>query len=345
MQSNANSRPMAIDLFSGCGGLTLGLKRAGFKVVAAVEKEELATKTYRQNYPRTLLVGMDIRDVDIPRLKADLGLRRGELALLAGCPPCQGFSRLRTLNGRWQIEDPMNELVFVMLPFIEAFHPKAVMIENVPGLADDGRMNMFSSALADLGYTFDVGVFNASDYGVAQRRRRMILVGTRYGTTAFADPVPRKRTVRAAIGMLPMPGSSGDPLHDYRVNRAPHVMKLIKKIPKDGGSRADLPADKQLACHRNCDGFRDIYGRMSWSELSPTITGGCINPSKGRFLHPDQDRAITLREAAMLQGFPKSYFFDMSKGLYPAAQMIGNAFPPKFAEHHARKVLEMIQGR
>lgn len=118
-------------------------------------------------------------------------------------------------------------------------------------------------------------------------------------------------------------------------------MAIIRKIPKDGGSRGQLGREAQLACHRKCDGFNDIYGRMSWEKPAPTITGGCINPSKGRFLHPEQDRAITLREAALLQGFPRTYKFDMSKGRYPAAQMIGNAFPPAFAARHA-KVLHGI---
>ena len=120
-------------------------------------------------------------------------------------------------------------------------------------------------------------------------------------------------------------------------------MSLIRRIPKNGGSRTDLPNMDQLECHQKLDGFNDVYGRMSWHEPAPTITGGCINPSKGRYIHPDDDRAITLREAALLQGFPKSYAFDMSRGRYPAAQMIGNAFPPKFAEHHARAIYTHLE--
>ena len=141
-----------------------------------------------------------------------------------------------------------------------------------------------------------------------------------------------------AIGKLPLPEDSDDPMHNYAVRRAERVMSLIRRIPKDGGSRTDLPDTDQLECHRRVDGFKDVYGRMAWKKPAPTITGGCINPSKGRYIHPDHDRAITLREAALLQGFPGSYMFDMSKGRYPTAQMIGNAFPPKFAEHHARAI-------
>ena len=108
------------------------------------------------------------------------------------------------------------------------------------------------------------------------------------------------------------------------------VADLIREIPCDGGSRTDLGADRQLPCHKRMQGFRDIYGRMSWDDVAPTITGGCINPSKGRFLHPDQDRAITLREAALLQSFPRSYIVPMVRGLNPAAVLVGNAFPPEF---------------
>ena len=136
--------------------------------------------------------------------------------------------------------------------------------------------------------------------------------------------------------------ASTDPLHNYSVNRAPHVLELIKKIPLDGGSRTDLPTTKQLPCHQKCDGFKDVYGRMSWSKPAPTITGGCINPSKGRFLHPSEHRAITLREASLIQGFPPKYKFDMSKGKHPVAQLIGNAFPAKFAECHAKEILKHI---
>ena len=330
----------AIDLFSGCGGLTLGLKRAGFDVVAALDSDPLACATYRANHKKTHLVESDVRDstASPKSLMNELKLAKGQLNLLAGCPPCQGFSSLRTLNGRKDIDEPMNDLIFEILRYVGHLLPHAVMIENVPGLAADRRTEIFRRALSRLGYQSDCGIFDASDYGVAQRRRRMILVALRSDRPGFAKPRKRKRTVRDAIGPLPPPGNSGDPAHDYEVNRAPHVMALIRKIPRDGGSRLDLGREAQLPCHRECDGFYDIYGRMAWEQPAPTITGGCINPSKGRFLHPEQHRAITLREAAMLQGFPKTYRFDISRGRYPTAQLIGNAFPPDFAAHHARHV-------
>jgi DNA (cytosine-5)-methyltransferase 1 len=144
-----------------------------------------------------------------------------------------------------------------------------------------------------------------------------------------------KRSVRDAIGHLPRPGSSGDPLHDVSEKRSEKVKRLIASIPKNGGSRRDLGRKRQLRCHTDCDGFNDVYGRMAWDEVAPTITGGCVNPSKGRFLHPTQNRSITLREAALLQGFPADYYFSLERGKFAAAQMIGNAFPPPFVRPHA----------
>ena len=216
------------------------------------------------------------------------------------------------------------------------------MIENVPGLLGDDRLRRFGASLKRLGYRFKAQVFDASDFGVPQRRRRMILIASRGHEPQFALPATRRRTVRGAIGSLPPPGESDDPAHNYSVSRAPSVMKIIQRIPKDGGSRSQLPQNQQLDCHQRLSGFYDVYGRMSWAKPSPTITSGCINPSKGRFLHPQEDRAITVREAALLQGFPRTYVIDMSRGRYPAAQMVGNAFPPRFAEAHAKRLLEQL---
>ena len=332
----------AIDLFSGCGGLSLGLKRAGFRVLAAVDSDPLSMSTYRANHKGCHYETADIRDVDPLALMDKVGLAAGELDLLAGCPPCQGFSTLRTLNGRRSVNEPMNDLIFEFLPFIEVFKPRCLMIENVPGLLSDERLVNFSAELEELDYRVRADVFDASEFGVPQRRRRMILIAGKARRFDFSKPAKRKRTVRGSIGGLPPPGEGNDPAHDYKVSRARKVTRLIKKIPEDGGSRSQLPKRNQLPCHKRVAGFYDIYGRMSWSGPSPTITSGCINPSKGRFLHPEQHRAITVREAAILQGFPRNYHIEMSRGRYPAAQMIGNAFPPRFAEVHARGLRDQL---
>jgi DNA (cytosine-5)-methyltransferase 1 len=124
--------------------------------------------------------------------------------------------------------------------------------------------------------------------------------------------------------------------------RSKRVADLIRDIPKDGGSRGDLPKKRQLACHKKSDGFRDVYGRMAWDKVSPTITGGCFNPSKGRFLHPVKNRTITMREAALLQSFPRSYKFNSDIGTQAIALMIGNALPPEFIRRHALAIVEAL---
>lgn len=340
----ARTKPRAIDLFSGCGGLSLGLKQAGFKVVAAIDADELAMSTYRMNHRGTKGICGDITKVKPRSLMKELGLKRGELDLLAGCPPCQGYSSLRTLNGARGTDAVQNDLVFQVPRFVKAFLPKAVMIENVPGLLKDARFKALKRELIALGYKLKAQVFDAADFGVPQRRRRTIIIASRFVDPEFAKPVAKRKTVKHAIGKLPAPSRSKDASHNYPVSRSEHVLSIIRRIPKNGGSRSSLGRKHQLACHRQSDGFKDVYGRMAWSEQSPTITSGCINPSKGRFIHPTKDRAITLREAALLQGFPRRYRFDMTRGRYPAALMIGNAFPPAFAAHHARGLIVKPSG-
>lgn len=336
-QMGAPAKPVAVDLFSGCGGLTLGLKRAGFRVAVAVEHDSLACRTYRANHRSTALIERDVRNVTGEDIVEAAG---GHIDLVAGCPPCQGFSTMRTKNGRVRVEDPANELVFEFLRIVTEIRPTMVMLENVPALATDERIAQVIARFEEEGLRCTIAILNAQHYGVPQRRRRMILLASTYSRPTLAARSVRTRTVRGVIGRLPKPGESEDKLHNYSVRRSPSVMAIIKSTPKDGGSRKDVPKKYVLPCHRACDGFKDVYGRMSWGRPAPTITGGCINPSKGRFLHPEQNRAITLREAAMLQGFPRRYRFDMSRGRYPAAQMIGNAFPPIFAQKHAAALLQ-----
>jgi DNA (cytosine-5)-methyltransferase 1 len=148
---------------------------------------------------------------------------------------------------------------------------------------------------------------------------------------------------REAISNLSVPGQSGDAIHDLPEKRNKRVRTLIRAIPHDGGSRTDLSKRRQLACHKKCDGFKDVYGRMAWDEVAPTITSGCFNPSKGRFLHPVEDRAITMREAALLQGFPRKYKFDPDVGKIAVALMIGNALPPPFISAHAHEIVKVLQ--
>jgi DNA (cytosine-5)-methyltransferase 1 len=342
-KTNRVPRPSAFDLFSGCGGLTVGLKRAGFSVLAAVECWEAAADAYAMNHKEVWLVRSDIRECDPVELMRALDLRAGQLDLLAGCPPCQGFSSLRTLNGTRPVTDIQNDLIFDFVRFSIALLPKTILLENVPALLTDERLVRVSSILKKAGYNCEAKILDAADYGVPQRRRRLLFLASRVGQVSFPTPALKRATVREAIECLPEPGESGDALHDSQATHSPRIAKMIKLIPRDGGSRADLGPDAQLACHRRMTGFHDIYGRMRWDDVSPTITTGCINPSKGRFLHPDQDRAISLREASLLQGFPKRYRLPLERGRYPVAQLIGNAFPPEFVRRQAVQLRRLLQ--
>ncbi len=333
----ANKKKLsAIDLFCGCGGTTVGLKNAGFRVLGAVDIDPLAMMTYKANHRNVMVWEKDIRRLSPRRLLADLGLKKGELDLLAGCPPCQGFSTLRTLNGALKIIDSRNDLLLEFQRFVEILRPRAIMLENVPGLGDDKRFATFSRAMKKLGYFGGHRVLNAKDYRVPQRRRRLIYLAGMGVEIPFAAKTNRLRTVRDAIGKLPAAGKSGDRLHDMPEHRTPRVMDIIRRVPRNGGSRTDLPKRFQLKCHKRCSGFKDVYGRMAWDDVAPTITSGCFNPSKGRFIHPKENRAITMREAALLQGFPSRYKFPIAESKSAVALMIGNALPPPMIAAHGR---------
>lgn len=332
----------AIDLFCGAGGASVGLKKAGFEVVLSLDIEPVAIETYKMNHERTTkhILCEDINELSAERVLDLSGLKKGELDLLAGCPPCQGFSSMRTKNGKLSVADHRNDLVFQFLRMVRELLPKAVMMENVPALSKDYRMEIVLKELGELGYHVGdntVQVVNIADYGVPQRRRRMVMTTVRNGKFTHQKPDVKKMTVRDAIdgkNKLPPVGKSGDILHDWPTKRSKEMEEYIRIVPKDGGSRADTPKKYWKPCHlRYPNGFKDVYGRMKWDDVSPTITSGCDNPSKGRFIHPEENRAISLREAAILQSFPKKYKFSPAKGKTGIALMIGNALPPKFIQY------------
>lgn len=341
---NMKRKLYAIDLFSGCGGLSLGLKGAGFAIAAAVEIDRKAQETYRLNHPNVRLYAEDIRKLDPAQILENVGLTVGELDLLAGCPPCQGFSRLRTKNKMASVSDDRNDLVGDFLRFIEIMKPKTIMLENVPALVKDSRFVGMQTRLHALDYQTAVHVLDAADYFVPQRRKRLIMLASRVHLPIVAEKARKRLTVRQALKGISEPGHRKDKLHGLGENRSQKVQELIALIPKDGGSRSDLPAKYRLDCHTRSDGFRDVYGRMAWDDVAPTITSGCHNPSKGRFLHPGQNRTISLREAAVLQGFPRSYKFDVAHGKESIALMIGNALPPPFITAHANALRAGLLG-
>jgi len=345
MAASAIDRPnvrTAIDLFSGCGGLTQGLRDAGFTVGAAVEIDALAAETYAANHPEVKLFNVDIQKITADQIMEACNLKVGELDLLAGCPPCQGFSRIRLNNKKERMNDPRNRLIDEVLRLVNEIRPKVVMLENVPNLSRYTRYLDFKRKLRKLGYEISDQILDVADFGIPQRRKRLVVLASRLGRISPLAITGKRKTVRDTIGMLPAESFQNDPLHNLNEQRSERIRQLIKAIPKDGGSRTALSAALALKCHENRDGFYDVYGRMRWDDVAPTITGGCINPSKGRFLHPVEDRAITLREAALLQSFPPNYVFSLRRGKYAAAEMIGNALPPLFSRMQAEAIKDHL---
>ena len=331
----------AIDLFSGCGGLTEGMRQAGFNVQAAVEIDASAVSVYKMNHPNTAVFHQDIRDVNVSEIKK---LFKGKtLHLLAGCPPCQGFSSVRRLNRKQSVRDQRNRLILEYLRFVKIFKPLTIMMENVPGLMNYYLFKTLYSELQASGYNPKAEIVNIQNYGIPQRRRRLVLVGSLLGELTIVPGTGEKITVRDAIGNLDPIESTNDPIHKITARHSERIKSLINLIPKDGGSRDDLPEDHILDCHRKDGiGFKDINGRLRWDDFSNTITGGCLNPSKGRFLHPDEDRVITPREAALLQTFPINYQFSAAITKASLASLIGNALPPKFSLIQCKNIKEHL---
>lgn len=333
---------LSIDLFSGVGGLTQGLRKAGFQTKMAFEIDELASFVYRLNHKTTKVITKDIREVNIEDVKKKL--KGNPIHLLAGCPPCQGFSSIRRLNKPAPVEDQRNTLINEFVRFVVELKPYTFMMENVPGLALHESFEKALKKLEDAGYFKpDWKIVNVRDYGVPQNRKRLVLVGSRLAPIQVAPPVKKRTTVRQAIGSLPLPEESDDLLHKVFPTHTEEIMQFIEAIPHDGGSRKDLGASRQLKCHQKENvGFNDVYGRLRWDDYSTTITGGCLNPSKGRFLHPEQNRCISAREASMIQSFPSTYIFPADAPRTKIALMIGNALPPEFCKIQAKNIKNHI---
>ena len=329
----------SIDIFSGIGGLSEGMKEAGFKVNCAVEIDVDAVNTFKLNHRKTILINKDIRKTSVAEIKKTLNGH--PLHLLAGCPPCQGFSSLRRLNNKRTVRDDRNELLFEYLRMVKGLKPLTIMMENVPGIENYFLFKKLIRELKKLEYQIDYRVVNVKDYGVPQRRRRMVVVGSKLGTINVAPETNERVTVRDVISKLNL---DDDPRHNIKEHRTQRVREMISQIPPNGGSRKDLPKKYLLKCHQPENvGFNDIYGRLRWDDYSTTITGGCLNPSKGRFLHPTKNRAITPREAALLQSFRIDYKFGKSLSKDKLALYIGNALPPKFSYIQSKNISDHLK--
>ena len=345
MTTESSGKLTALDLFCGSGAVTLGLQQAGFNVVGAVDFDEGACQTYRANHPSVRLIQQDIRTVN-PDVFSDLLSRN--LDLLVVCAPCQPFS---SQNRRKSSDDRRKNLVAESQKFISRYSPSLVFLENVPGIKSSEIFGNFRKWLEKKGYKVGEPMrVDAADMGVPQRRTRMILVAAKGIPLEEATRImPLKRkSVYDAIGDLPEPPigkasvNTSDVLH-YARKHSPLNIERLRHIPANGGSRESLPQDLQLSCHKNArkSHFSDTYGRMKWEDVAPTLTTGCTDITKGRYAHPTQHRAITLREAARLQSFPDNYIFQGNAG--QIATQIGNAVPPAMMRNIALRLKAALQ--
>jgi DNA (cytosine-5)-methyltransferase 1 len=357
----------AIDLFAGCGGLTSGLRAAGFEVLAAIEKDPDAARTYEANHSTVSLYESDIRLISPRAVLRALNLPPGKtLDLIAGCPPCQGFTRLTESSGR---RDRRNGLVRQFLRFVREIKPKVCMLENVPGLVRTRKgkryFNELVRGLEKIGYKITYQVVELADYGVPQFRKRLVLLAARRKAIPIPPPTHRDparagksgrgawRTVRNTIAGLPPPPlrsavRAGEAVAPYKWHYsrdvAPIVRRRLAHALGNGGQRTSLPESLRLECHDQSDGYFDVYGVMDWDRPSPTITSGCTNASKGRFGHPGEPRPLTGTEAALLQTFPLSYKLE-GEGLESVAAQIGNALPRRFAKVVGRAIAKRLSSR
>ena len=340
----ADGCPVAVDVFAGGGGLTVGLKRAGFRVAAAVEIDPHAHATYAANHPDAHTLRQDIKKVKGEDLLAIAG---GSIDLLAGCPPCQGFT---SLTAKYDKVDPRNQLIFEMSRLAREVRPRSLMMENVPGLSRKAQRlyDGLKRSLQEEGYTLTEGVLEVADYGVPQFRRRLVLLAGLGFAIELPKPTHAKggadgrspwRTVKDAIGNMPRP----EPLSKAK-RKGPvrdsdwHIVRDLSpanvrrlQAAKAGMGWMEIPEALRPPCHHGeYRGFSNVYGRMEWHRPAPTITGGCTTFSKGRFGHPTEDRTISVREAATLQTFPSDYRFDVPY-MEHVCNVIGNALPCDFA--------------
>lgn len=342
------SKFSCIDSFSGAGGLGLGLQQAGFDILLSFDIDQKCIDTINANkkYFNHKAMAADINDMLNGKLMNYCGLKRGDLFLLAGGPPCQGFS----IQRRGSDVDERNQLVFRYAQLVNELYPKYFVMENVSGIAGKRGKTILQQLIEELesiGYTVHISLLDAQEYGVPQRRKRYIIVGERVDLGKhykYPQPIHKKITVRDTIGNLPAPPEDGTDHPDITLHRRDKLSELnLKRINaiKEGQGRDDLPEELLADCHRvssDAIGYRNVYGRMAWDDVAPTITARFDSFTRGKFGHPDQPRSVSLREGALLQTFPIDFEFTGNK--VDIARQIGNAVPPVLAEAIGKSIIE-----
>ncbi len=322
--------------------MSLGLHDAGIEVLAGIDNEADCRATYEANIDGAKFIKHDICTLSAPSLEKRLNIQPDDPSLVfAGCSPCQFWSKIRTDKTK---SEQTAFLLKHFQKFIRHFRPGFVVIENVPGLYRQKEKSIlpgFFDFLKRNGYTWDDGIINASHYGVPQNRIRYLLVATRLGKEVSLPPPATNLsiTVRDFIGenqgfkSIPAGHRDDDDLQHWTAELSEKNLQRIKVTPKSGGDRSSWKDNEslQIPAYRGRDNiFRDVYGRMYWDKPAPTITTRFNSFSNGRFGHPEEDRAISIREGATLQTFPKKFVFH-GTNISQLARQIGNAVPPQLA--------------
>lgn len=344
----------AIDFFCGGGGMTNGLRQAGINVIAGVDFDIEAQETYEHNNPGSVFINTDIRRLRSDYFERKFNVQRNDDSLiLVGCSPCQFYSIINTDKEK---SARSKDLLKNFARFIDYYRPGFVLVENVPGILTNKNsiLPYFLKKLEDLGYNNIVKeVVDLSYYGVPQSRRRFSLIASRIDDISLS--LPTKDSEQAILrnflgeinGFPKIPAGHKD-LSDYNHTTAGFseiCMKRIQRTKHNGGSRLDWANDPelQLSCFiGRDDSFKDTFGRMWWDKPAPTITTKFFSISNGRFGHPDEDRAISIREGATLQTFPKTYVFK-TNSISSTARLIGNAVPCEYAKRLGQVIISKLQ--
>ncbi len=344
----ANGGIIGIDFFCGAGGLTHGLSKAGIDVVKGIDIDSTVKDTYIGNNPWAIFLNKDIRNLSSEEVMGGVDIGQKKL-LLAGCAPCQPFSSQNRSNGR--NTDQRRSLMMEFARFVKQLKPEYILVENVPGFSRDRNHESFIRTIKELGYKFDENILNAADYGVPQKRRRYVMLASKTIDIKLPDPEygfggKKYRTVKDAIGKFPKinAGETSMKLKNHTARKLSKInLDRISKVPRNGGSRNSFPNRLILKCHESHSGHSDVYGRMSWDKPAPTLTCKCTCLTNGRFGHPEQNRAISLREAAALQTFPERYIFYGN--ISNITKHIGNSVPVLFAEKLGSYIIKTENGR